>query len=83
MARRRPALTHNASQGRERRSVVYVRPCIATMPGVTGGQYFGPQGWQELKGAPGLARFAAQALDADVAAKLWTASEKLTGVAFG
>jgi NAD(P)-dependent dehydrogenase (short-subunit alcohol dehydrogenase family) len=55
----------------------------ATMPGVTGGEYFGPQGWQEMKGAPGPARFAPQALHADVAAKLWVASERLTGVAFG
>jgi NAD(P)-dependent dehydrogenase (short-subunit alcohol dehydrogenase family) len=55
----------------------------ATMPGVSGGQYFGPQGWKELKGLPGPARIEPQALDADVAAKLWAASEKLTGVVFG
>lgn len=54
----------------------------ATMPGVTGGQYFGPQGWRELKGAPGPGKIAPQALDAEVAAKLWTASEKLTGTTF-
>jgi NAD(P)-dependent dehydrogenase (short-subunit alcohol dehydrogenase family) len=55
----------------------------ATMPGVRGGQYFGPQGWMELKGRAGPARIEAQALDADVAARLWAASEALTGVAFG
>jgi NAD(P)-dependent dehydrogenase (short-subunit alcohol dehydrogenase family) len=55
----------------------------ATMPGVAGGQYFGPQGWRELKGPPGPGRIEPHALDADVAAKLWVASEKLTGVAFG
>jgi NAD(P)-dependent dehydrogenase (short-subunit alcohol dehydrogenase family) len=54
----------------------------ATMPGVTGGQYFGPQGWQEMKGPPGPGKIEPQALDADVAAKLWTASERLTGVTF-
>jgi NAD(P)-dependent dehydrogenase (short-subunit alcohol dehydrogenase family) len=55
----------------------------ATMPGVSGGQYFGPQGFQELKGLPGLAKIAPQALDTAVAAKLWAASETLTGVTFG
>lgn len=54
----------------------------ATMPGVTGGQYFGPQGWQEMKGPPGRGKIEPQALDAGVAAKLWTASEQLTGVTF-
>jgi NAD(P)-dependent dehydrogenase (short-subunit alcohol dehydrogenase family) len=55
----------------------------ATMPGVRGGQYFGPQGWQELKGPPGPGKIELQARDTDVAAKLWAASETLTGVAFG
>jgi NAD(P)-dependent dehydrogenase (short-subunit alcohol dehydrogenase family) len=54
----------------------------ATMPGVRGGAYFGPRGWKELKGAPGPARIAAQALDASVASKLWAASETLTGTTF-
>jgi NAD(P)-dependent dehydrogenase (short-subunit alcohol dehydrogenase family) len=52
----------------------------ATMPGVTGGQYFGPQGWQEMKGPPGPGKIEPQALDTAVAAKLWAASERLTGV---
>jgi NAD(P)-dependent dehydrogenase (short-subunit alcohol dehydrogenase family) len=55
----------------------------ATMPTVSGGQYFGPQGWREMKGAPGPAKIEPQALDPDVAAKLWAASEALTGVVFG
>jgi NAD(P)-dependent dehydrogenase (short-subunit alcohol dehydrogenase family) len=55
----------------------------ATLPGVRGGQYFGPQGWKELKGPPGPGKIGAQALDTEVAAKLWVASETLTGVAFG
>jgi NAD(P)-dependent dehydrogenase (short-subunit alcohol dehydrogenase family) len=55
----------------------------ATMPGVRGSQYFGPQGWLELKGVPGPGKIEKQALDADVASKLWDASERLTGVAFG
>lgn len=55
----------------------------ATMPGAMGGQYFGPLGRQEVKGPPGIAKIAPQALDSDVAKKLWTASEQLTGVHFG
>jgi NAD(P)-dependent dehydrogenase (short-subunit alcohol dehydrogenase family) len=54
----------------------------ATMPGVTGGEYFGPQGWMELKGPPGPGKAEPRALDASVAAKLWESSERLTGVAF-
>jgi NAD(P)-dependent dehydrogenase (short-subunit alcohol dehydrogenase family) len=55
----------------------------ATAPGVGGGRYFGPQGWMELKGPPGPGKIEPQALDAGVAARLWAASERLTGVAFG
>jgi NAD(P)-dependent dehydrogenase (short-subunit alcohol dehydrogenase family) len=54
----------------------------ATMPGVADDQYFGPQGWNEFKGPPGPAKIKPQALDPKVAAELWAASEKLTGVAF-
>lgn len=54
----------------------------ATLPGVKGGQYFGPQGWKEYKGPPGLGKIAPCALDKDVAAKLWAVSEKLTGISF-
>jgi NAD(P)-dependent dehydrogenase (short-subunit alcohol dehydrogenase family) len=55
----------------------------ATMAGVSGGQYFGPQGFQELKGPPGLAKIEPLTLDTAVAASLWAASETLTGVTFG
>lgn len=55
----------------------------ATMPGVTGGEYFGPQGFQEMKGPPGPGKIELQAQDARVAADLWTASESLTGVIWG
>ncbi len=54
----------------------------ATMPSVKGGEYFGPQGFKEFKGPPGPGKIEAQALDPDVASKLWTASEGLTGVTF-
>jgi NAD(P)-dependent dehydrogenase (short-subunit alcohol dehydrogenase family) len=54
----------------------------ATMAGVQGGQYFGPQGWKELKGPPGPGKIERQALDTVIAAKLWTASETLASVTF-
>jgi len=54
----------------------------ATMPGVKGGQYFGPQGFKESKGQPGPGKTEPQAMDAGVASKLWTLSEGLTGVTF-
>lgn len=54
----------------------------ATAPTVEGGAYFGPQGWQEMKGPAGPARIAPQAPDPDMARRLWAASERLTGVTF-
>ncbi|RZJ40498.1 MAG: SDR family NAD(P)-dependent oxidoreductase [Brevundimonas sp.] len=54
----------------------------ATAPDVTPGGYYGPQGWQDLKGPPGPADIRPQALDTAVAAGLWAASEQLTGVHF-
>jgi NAD(P)-dependent dehydrogenase (short-subunit alcohol dehydrogenase family) len=54
----------------------------ATMPGVKGGQYFGPQGWKEFKGPPGPGKIEKQALDLSVAFRLWEASEQLTRVRF-
>ena len=55
----------------------------ATMPNVTPGGYYGPQGLGETRGRPGVARIDPAALDADVARQLWTASEQLTGVRWG
>lgn len=55
----------------------------ATLPGVQGGQYFGPRGLREVKGPPGPARIEAQARDPDVARRLWAESERLTGVRYG
>jgi len=52
----------------------------ATMPDVSGGQYWGPDGIREMKGAPALAKIAPQAEDRAIWARLWTVSEALTGV---
>lgn len=54
----------------------------ATSPEVRPGGYYGPQGWLDLKGPPGASRIRPQALDPDVAARLWSASERLTGTMF-
>jgi NAD(P)-dependent dehydrogenase (short-subunit alcohol dehydrogenase family) len=55
----------------------------ATQPRMKGGGYYGPQGFMEMKGLPGRAEIKPQALDTDVARKLWAESERLTGVRYG
>jgi NAD(P)-dependent dehydrogenase (short-subunit alcohol dehydrogenase family) len=54
----------------------------ATMRGVENASYFGPSDWMELKGLPGPARVGDAASDPELARRLWTLSEKLTGVSF-
>jgi NAD(P)-dependent dehydrogenase (short-subunit alcohol dehydrogenase family) len=54
----------------------------ATMAGVQGGQYWGPDGFMEIRGAPALAKLAPQAQDRTVWSKLWASSEALTGVSY-
>lgn len=54
----------------------------ATAPEVQGGQYFGPSGPGELRGAPRLRTVSSTGQDADVARRLWELSEGLTGVRF-
>lgn len=55
----------------------------ATAPEVTPGGYYGPQGFMELKGPPGVAAVRPQALDKAVASELWARSAQMTGVVFG
>lgn len=54
----------------------------ATDPSAEPGGYYGPNGFQELKGLPAAAKIAPAALDPAVAEKLWLISEQLTGVHF-
>jgi len=49
---------------------------------VKGGDYYGPQGFNEMKGDPGKARSTGYSKKRDEAAKLWELSEKLTGQEF-
>ena len=55
----------------------------ATAPEARGGGYYGPSGFGEMKGPPAAAKVPPQANDAAAAARLWNASERLTGLAFG
>jgi NAD(P)-dependent dehydrogenase (short-subunit alcohol dehydrogenase family) len=54
----------------------------ATDVSVKGGQYYGPDGFRELRGHPRLVDSSAQSKDVAVQERLWTASEELTGVTF-
>lgn len=59
-------------------SLVYA----ATESDVSGGGYYGPTGVGQMSGPPGPVRASRQALDAVVAARLWEASEQLTGLRY-
>lgn len=52
----------------------------ATSPHAQGGAYYGPDRFSEGRGYPAAARIPPQAQDAGNAARLWTESERLTGV---
>jgi NAD(P)-dependent dehydrogenase (short-subunit alcohol dehydrogenase family) len=54
----------------------------ATSPDAKGGEYIGPDGFMGFKGSPTVEQPKPQALDKDVAAKLWAVSEQLTGVTY-
>lgn len=54
----------------------------ATMPGVRGGEYYGPSGLFETRGAPKKVGRTSAAQDEAVAAGLWSMSEELTGVIY-
>jgi NAD(P)-dependent dehydrogenase (short-subunit alcohol dehydrogenase family) len=52
----------------------------ATAPDVAGGQYWGPDGFQQLRGHPTQVRAEAHARDAATAARLWDLTAELVGV---
>ncbi len=55
----------------------------ATAPEAVGGGYYGPQGFQEMRGGDvGAAKISPQAKDEAVAKRLWESCETLTGVRF-
>jgi NAD(P)-dependent dehydrogenase (short-subunit alcohol dehydrogenase family) len=54
----------------------------AASPDAKAGAYYGPNGFMEITGAPGVAQAKPQARDKAAATRLWTMSEELTGVRF-
>ena len=55
----------------------------ATAPDVQGGEYYGPDGFQELRGRPTKVKVIAEGRDPAVGRRLWEVSEDLTGVEYG
>jgi NAD(P)-dependent dehydrogenase (short-subunit alcohol dehydrogenase family) len=54
----------------------------ATDPGVSGGQYYGPDGFKELRGYPVAVTSSAQSHDTALQERLWSVSEELTGITY-
>ena len=54
----------------------------ATSPEAKGGEYIGPDGFQEFKGSPVVVPPRANGLDEAAGMRLWTVSEELTGVVY-
>ncbi|MGW5738484.1 MULTISPECIES: oxidoreductase [Streptomyces] len=54
----------------------------ATEPAVESGQFIGPGGLAELRGAPARVELAPVAADAETGRRLWELSERMTGVRF-
>lgn len=54
----------------------------ATDPAVRGGQYFGPDGFGEIRGYPKVVASSAQSHDEQLQRRLWAVSEELTGVVY-
>ena len=54
----------------------------ATAPDVEGGEYFGPDGFQELRGGPTKVSVIAEGSDPAAGQRLWEISEELTGVRY-
>jgi NAD(P)-dependent dehydrogenase (short-subunit alcohol dehydrogenase family) len=54
----------------------------ATATDVQNGDYFGPNGFLEMRGSPKLVKSTPRSHDLELAKKLWDVSESLTGVEF-
>jgi NAD(P)-dependent dehydrogenase (short-subunit alcohol dehydrogenase family) len=54
----------------------------ATAPEASGGHFYGPDGFREMRGTPVEVHPAPQALDAATAQRLWSVAEQLTGVRY-
>lgn len=69
-----PLFSHSAAAG--------AAPIVlaAAGPDVEAGGYYGPTRLKEMKGPPGVALIEPHANNVEVAARLWEASERLTGI---
>jgi len=54
----------------------------ATSPTMQGGEYVGPNGFMGMRGYPVIAKSNAESYDVNVAQRLWTVSEQLTGIQY-
>jgi NAD(P)-dependent dehydrogenase (short-subunit alcohol dehydrogenase family) len=54
----------------------------AVSPTIHGGDYIGPKGFQEMRGYPVVVKSNVESYDENVAKRLWTVSEELTGVQY-
>jgi NAD(P)-dependent dehydrogenase (short-subunit alcohol dehydrogenase family) len=54
----------------------------ATDPDASGGDYYGPDGWMQMRGYPVKVRSNRLSHDKEIAKRLWDISEKLTGVKY-
>jgi NAD(P)-dependent dehydrogenase (short-subunit alcohol dehydrogenase family) len=56
--------------------------CAATATDITGGEYVGPGGIMNMRGAPAIQESSSLSTDEALAARLWDVSAELTGVSF-
>ncbi|MFA9453248.1 MAG: SDR family NAD(P)-dependent oxidoreductase [Candidatus Aminicenantaceae bacterium] len=56
--------------------------CAAVAEDVQACDYYGPEGWREMRGHPKKVETSALAKDMEKARKLWEVSEKLTGISY-
>ncbi|WP_276257381.1 oxidoreductase [Haloglomus litoreum] len=54
----------------------------ATMPDISGGEYYGPGGFANMRGAPERQRSSKRSYEEGTAYRLWSVSEEGTGVAY-
>ncbi|SDH50367.1 NAD(P)-dependent dehydrogenase, short-chain alcohol dehydrogenase family [Lentzea fradiae] len=71
-------VTHLFSQSAEMGALPQLYAAIS--PDVRGGQYYGPGGFNGLRGHPAVARMSAAARDDLAATRLWDLTTKLTGI---
>jgi NAD(P)-dependent dehydrogenase (short-subunit alcohol dehydrogenase family) len=72
-------LNRTVAQSAEAGALPTLYAAVEQLPGAA---YVGPDGMGEMRGSPHLVDASSAAKDAQVAARLWTVSEELAGVAF-